>query len=373
MNRSARRWWQPWTVVLVSLALYLGVMLARSGGEAQVFVTLGDCFRQCAAHDGEDCLEGTEGYDGQFAYYIARSPAQSPDCLDVPAYRLQRILLPLLGRLLSLGQTALIPWVFVAVNGAALVISTMLLSDLLRAERASRWFALSYGLFAGVFMAVRLSTPEPLAYGLVIAAIWLEQRDRLWASAAMLALAALAKETTLIFAAGYVLYFTLNRRWQDALRVAGVAGAPFAVWQVVLFAWLGAFGVGSGGALATAFEIVPLMGLVRIATEGSLAAFLVLGVLFTFPVAVLPALWGLWRSVRDLLAGRIDAYACLLLPSAAVMLFVPFSTYREFLGLLRFIPGLVLTVVLYSARHRARRPLVYSTLWIVLLLFVVSG
>lgn len=373
MTHRETRWWQPWVVVLALLALYLAVILAQAGGDAQVFVTLGECFQQCAAHGGESCPDGTEGYDGQFAYYIARNPAQSPDCLDVPAYRMQRILLPAMGWLLSLGQTALIPWAFVAINGAALVISTALLADLLRTERASRWFALSYGLFAGVFMAVRLSTPEPLAYGLVIAAIWLERRDWLWASALALGLAALAKETTLIFAAGYALFFALNRRWQDAARVALVAGAPFAVWQVVLYAWLGAFGVGSGGALATAFEIVPFMGLMRIATEGNFAAFLLLGVLFAFPVAVLPALWSLWRSARDLLAGNNDIYACLLLVSAAVMLFVPFSTYREFLGLLRFIPGLVLMVVLYSARHGARRPLVYSTLWIALLLFVVSG
>src|SRR5690606_2979114 len=111
-----------------------------------------------------------------------------------------------------------------------------LLSDLLRAERASPWFALSYGLFAGVFMAVRLSTPEPLAYGLVIAAIWLEQRGRRWESAGALALAALAKETTLIFAAGYALHFALSRRWRAAARVALLAGLPFALWQLALFA-----------------------------------------------------------------------------------------------------------------------------------------
>lgn len=373
MKRPAKRWQQPQIVVLISLALYLGVILAHSGGDPLVFVTLGDCFRQCVGHNGESCAEGTEGYDGQFAYYIARDPARAADCLDVPAYRMQRILLPLAGRLLSLGHYALIPWAFVTINGAALIISTALLADLLHAERASRWFALSYGLFAGVFMAVRLSTPEPLAYGLVIAAIWLEQRERLWASALMLALAAFAKETALIFAAGYALHFALARRWRGVARIALIVGAPFALWQIALWGWLGAFGAGSGGALATGFELVPLMGLVRIATEGSLAAFLLLGVLFAGPVAVLPALWGVWRSARDLLAGRCDAYACLLLANAAVMLFVPFSTYREFLGLLRFIPGLVLTVVLYSARRRARRPLVYSTLWIVLLLFVVTG
>lgn len=373
MTGLMNRWWRPWAVVLMLLAVYLGVILARADGNPRVFVTLGECFQQCTGHNGANCDPGTEGYDGQFAYYIARNPAQAPDCLDVPAYRMQRILLPLLGRLFSLGRSALIPWAFVAINGAALAISAALLADLLRAERASPWFALSYGLFAGVVMAVRLSTPEPLAYGLAIAAIWLEQRGQRWASALALALAAFAKETTLIFSAGYALYFALNRRWRDAARLALVVGVPFVLWQIALFAWLGAFGAGSGGALATGFEIVPLMGLARIATEGGLAAFLLLGVLFAGPVAVLPALWGLWRSGRDVRAGRCDVYACLLLANAALMLFVPFSTYREFLGLLRFIPGLVLMTVLYSARRHAQRPLVYSTLWIVLLLFLVSG
>jgi len=370
---APRLGWAPWTVVLALLALYLSIILAHSGGDPKVFVTLGDCFRQCAGHDGTGCAEGTTGYDGQFAYYIARDPAGAAACLDVPAYRMQRILLPLLGRLLSLGQPVLIPWAFVAINGAALVASTALLEDLLHAEGASRWFALSYGLFAGVFMAVRLSTAEPLAYGLVIAAIWLEQRSRAWESALALALAIFAKETTALFAAGYILFYALNRRWCDMARVALVAGVPLAAWQIALYAWLGAFGAGSGGALATGFEIVPLLGLVRIAIEGGLGVFLLVGVLFALPVAALPALWGLWRSGRDLMAGRADLYACLLFVSAAMMLFVPFSTYREFVGLLRFIPGLVLMVVLYSARWHARRPLVYSTLWIVMLLFVVIG
>ncbi len=111
----------------------------------------------------------------------------------------------------------------------------------------------------------------------------------------------------------------------------------------------------------------------KIATDGSFAAFLLLGVLLILPSTVLPSLWALWRTLRDLRHQRWTLYACLLLSNAAVMPFVPFSTYREFLGLLRFIPGLVLMVVLYAAQERARRPLVYSTLWIVLLLFVVAG
>lgn len=360
-------------IVLALSVLYLGAIFATNDADPKAFVTLGECFSQCTGADGTDCPEDSEGYDGQFAYYIARDPANAPDCIDAPAYRYQRILLPALGLVLSLGQDVLIPWAFVIINLAALVIGTALLEDLLVAERQSRWFALSYGLFVGVFMAVRLSTTEALAYGLVIAGLWFGQRERLGWAAVMLALAGLAKETTGFFTAGYLLYLASQRRWRDAVWMALVVGAPFVAWQIALFAWLGEFAAGAGGAKATAFEIIPYNGVWKIAYEGSVLAFLVLGVLLVIPAAVVPSLWALRHTIRDLRMRRWELYSCLLFANALIMPFVPFSTYREFLGILRFMPGLVLMIVLYAARHRHRRPLVYSTLWIVLILFVVSG
>jgi hypothetical protein len=364
---------RPWMLVLVLTLLYLAGIFAANHADPEVFVTLGDCFRPCTGQDGSQCDEDTEGYDGQFAYYIARDPSGSPDCLDVPAYRMQRILLPALGRVLSLGQEALIPWAFVVINLIALVGGTALLENLLTAERVSRRYALSYGLFVGLVMAVRLSTGEPLAYGLVIAGIWFGERNRPWWAALMLALAGLAKETTGFFAAGYLLFYALNRRRWDAVRLALIVGVPFVIWQIALYAWLGEFGIGSGGAKASPFEIIPFLGVLKIATEGSLAAFLVLGVLLVTPSTVVPGLWALWHTIHDLRLKKWDLTTCLLLANAVIIPFIPFSTYREFLGLLRFIPGLVLAFVLYTARHKYRRPLLYSTLWIMLLPFMASG
>ena len=364
---------RPWTIVLLLSLIYLSAIFAANDADPLAFVTLGECFSACAGADGTACAEGTEGYDGQFAYYIARDPANSPDCLDAPAYRLQRILLPALGRALSLGHTPLIPWAFVGVNLLALVVSTALLEDLLIAARVSRWYALTYGLFAGVFMAVRLSTTEALAYGLVVGALWLATRERWMGAAILLALAALAKETTLLCAAGIVLFLLQERRWRSAALVMITAAAPFLAWQIALLAWVDTPGIGSGGALATPFEIIPYAGVWRIASEGGLLVFLVLGVLLVLPAAVLPSLWGLWRAFRDWRVGQCDLSACLLLANAAIMPFVPFSTYREFLGLLRFMPGLVLATVCYAAAHRQRRALLYSTLWIALIAFVVAG
>ncbi len=364
---------RPWLVVLLACAVYLGAIFASNDADPLVFVTLGECFSACAGADGADCPPDSEGYDGQFAYYIARDPAGMPDCLDAPAYRLQRILLPALARALSLGQVALIPWALVAINLIALVGGTALLEDLLARAGASRWYALSYGLFAGVFMAVRLSTTEPLAYGLALGAVWLAAWERLTWTAILLALAALTKETTAFFALGIALHLALSGRWRTALTVALIAAAPFLAWQMALVAWVGAPGIGSGGALATAFTPIPYGGVWQIVPDGGLLVFLVLGVLLAIPAAVVPSVWGLWRAVRGLRGGQSDLAACLLLANAAIMPFVPFSTYREFLGLLRFMPGLVIAVVWYAAVHRQRRALRYSTLWIVLIAFVVAG
>ena len=367
---------RPWMLVLVFLIGYIGAIYFSENRDAETFVTLGNCFLTCTGEDGEACgLFESEGYDGQFNYYIARDPTQAPPCIDVPAYRYQRILLPITGRLLSAGQASIIPWAFVLINGLALVVSTRLLEDLLVAAGRKFWFALSYGLFFGLVIATRLSTSEPLAYGLVVAAIWAHQRENPWLTAIALGLAGLAKETTGIFAAGFVIWYAVNRRWVDVARLIIIAGLPFLAWQVYLYDWLGEFGVGSGGAKATGFEIIPFMGVIRILTEGNLAAFLLLGVILVGAPVILPTLWGLREVYRDFRQDErpISLYTWLLLLSALVMPFVPFSTYREWLGIFRFIPGLVLMVVLYSAERDLRRPLMYSTLWIVLLLFLSVG
>src|SRR5690606_36436901 len=148
---------------------------------------------------------------------------------DIPAYRFQRILLPALGMVLSFGQDALIPWALLIVNLVALAAGTALLENLLRTRRVSRWFVVGYALSLGVFGTVRLSLPEPLAYALVLGGITLFhnhtvgahgraplQSIPLWA-AILFALAALAKETTLIFPAAYGFHLLLSRRWREAV------------------------------------------------------------------------------------------------------------------------------------------------------------
>jgi hypothetical protein len=76
---------------------------------------------------------GSEGYDGQFTYYVAMDPrpeAVAPH-LDVPAYRYQRILYPLLARALALGQPAWIPWSLILISLIAQAVGTWAVASFL--------------------------------------------------------------------------------------------------------------------------------------------------------------------------------------------------------------------------------------------------
>jgi hypothetical protein len=350
-------------VVLVVSLLYLGVILARNSGDPLAFAVIGSRYQT-----GDPT--GSEGYDGQFAYFIALDPGGASEKLDVPSYRYQRILYPMLARWLALGRPGVLPWTLVLLNLVALVAGTALMERLLLHYGAGRWYALVYGLYAGQLMSVRLDLNEPLSYGLVIAAIWaLEQKRPGW-GALLFALAALAKETALAFAAAYGLYLLLTAGWRPALRFGVVAFGPYACWQLILWRWLGGVGAGPGGAMATSFEIIPFMGLWRIGAV-SWAALLVYTVILG-PLVVLPTVWAIWRTGREILQRHWHPVSLALFVNAAVLLFLPHSTWREFLAMLRLSAGLVAAVLLYAALRRDRRALNYSLGWLAALAFILK-
>jgi hypothetical protein len=77
--------------------------------------------------------------------------------------------------------------------------------------RVSRWYALVYGLYGGQLAALRTDLNEPLAHALVQLAILAWLRDRRWLAVLFFALAAITKETTLIFLAAYLLFLLIDR------------------------------------------------------------------------------------------------------------------------------------------------------------------
>ena len=349
---------RPWHVVLAISLSYAAITLARGHFDPKFFALIGPRYDPGVSN-------GQPGYDGQFAYQIARDPLNGWTKIDVPAYRYQRIVYPLAARVLAVGNVDLIPWALIAINVIALAAGAFVTEEILAHYGASRWYALAYGLNAGMLMGVRLDLTEPLAYGLAQAGVLLLLKNRSGAAAIALALAALTKETTLLFAAGAILAYAARRDWRRASQLGVVVVTPFVIWQLILRGWFGQFGVGSGGALATPFEIVPLRGLWSIAAIDGRVFALIAAV--ALPLAVIPALIGLWRTGRDLRRGQLDLPMALLFINAAVLLFTPQSTFREPLALARFVVGLIAVTLIYAAARRSRRGLNYALLWVLTL------
>jgi hypothetical protein len=347
-------------VTLAVLCLYLLIVLGSAGWDPMTLVRVGTRFDPGLA-------AGSMGYDGQFSYQIALSPLESVARLDVPAYRLQRVLYPIAARLAAIGVPDLVPWSLLVVNVAAVGAGVALTEAVLRHHKQSRWWALAYGLNVGMFMAVRLDLTEPLAYALVQAGVLAWSRDRPTWSASAFAAAALAKEVTVVLLAGYLVVRLVRAGWRQGVAWGAIALGPFLVWQAVLWAWVGRPGIGSGGALSTPFEIVPLRGWWSLA-QIDRDAFVTVSILIV-PMVILPAAAGLVSASKSL-SSSLHASAVALLLQSCVFLFLPTSNLVDPLGSARFLIGLITAMLNFGAELGWRRILAYSQLWLITLAFL---
>jgi hypothetical protein len=172
---------------------------------------------------------------------------------------------------------------------------------------------------------------------------------RLIPAAALLALSLLAKETMIPFIAGWSAWLIHRREFRKAATLS-TAVLPFAALQIWLWTAFGAPGIGSGGAGATPFEWIPFAGLFRIA-QSSLPAFAALLIVY-LPGLLFPAVYGLAAPLADLIRRRASPEGLLLLANASMIVFAPFSTFREPLGILRLACGMILCMWLYAATKK---------------------
>ncbi len=352
---------------MVTLALMMAVVgnvLIMANGDAMALVQLGSRFEDHKAN-------GTWGYDGQFYYYIARdlNPLDIAPYLDIPSYRYQRILYPLIVHFVSLGNVPLIPWIMVILGILFQTIGTWIVAKILDSWGINVWFALVYGLWIGFGLAVRSVMAEPLAFGLVAGAWLANQRGKQWLSWILLGLSLFAKEVTVGFILAFAIDMIWHRRWRHLAGLLSIAGLPYLIFQIWLLITFGRFGISSGGALATPFEIFPYMGLWRVIQNQSILLKL-LG-LVLIPLAVVPSAWGMFAAVKKLLSSEVNLEVLALAINAASLVFLPFSTYHDVRGIARFTCALALALILYCARYQRQRVLILSCLWLSLDFFLL--
>jgi hypothetical protein len=209
----------------------------------------------------------SNGYDGQFAYYIALDPIRARFHVDQPNYRYARILYPMLARILSFGYAPFIPYMLIVINWLAISGGTLALCMWLWRRGYSPWLSLVYGLSPGLFICLHMDLVEPLAYGLVALAMYLLSyggRHRVALAAVAFAFAVLARESTAVFPAVVALWLLANDRgapstvgtmsvsrfarvlgagrglrWANAGLMLGLSFFPFALYREFLGYWLG--------------------------------------------------------------------------------------------------------------------------------------
>ncbi|MDF1499836.1 MAG: hypothetical protein P1P76_05135 [Anaerolineales bacterium] len=359
-----KRFW-PALVVLIVSGSYVAWRLASYDGNPVALAEIGTRYAELDP-------DGTEGYDGQFSTYIALDPEPESVAahLDVPAYRYQRILYPLLARLLAFGQPDWIPWSLILVNLLAHSAATYAVADILARRGLATGYALIYGLWVGLVSSVGLNLNEPLAYGLVVLAFLFKERGRFVPLAIALSLAMFAKETSAVFWLAILISDLVGRKIDRGQAALFGAGGLFVLWQVWLWRTFGTPGIGSGGEMATPFEWIPFMGFLRIGGV-SIKALGLFALIFG-PTIILPTVYALIQGVARLRVAPADSFAWSEFLNAAVIVLLPFSTFREPLGLVRIFTGVVLSLLLLNVSLNNRRTLNFALFWIAMLALLIN-
>jgi hypothetical protein len=354
--------WRAGAAVLAVHVAWIALFFA-AGHEVRDFIRIGPLFvTRSEASDvirfdptyeyPANRLTGREGqgYDGQFAYYIALDPAQARHYLDDPAYRFSRILYPLAARALGLGTPDAIPWALLLINLLAIAGGTVALGAWLTRRGSSPWLALAYGFFPGLLVGLQRDLTEPLAYALVALAILLfdfGDRRGLLAAGGVFGLAVLARQTTVAFPLLFALSILAGRpnaagtelgrstRIRLTAAFSALAFVPGIAWAGVLQAWLGGVGAGQGN-----FTLIPFAGFLEpgwgLARQPPVILGLVLPTLVFAGVAVAAMRHG---------PGRLEL-ACLLANGALAIVFVGPAVGESYTAAGRVATGVLLAAVL---------------------------
>jgi hypothetical protein len=184
-------------------------------------------------------FQGELGFDGQQFLSIAFDPflynPATLETLDSPRLRYRRILYPLLGYLLGLGNPQLIPYILVGINFLAIILLVGIVCQYLKQNNCKTWQSLFILCIPGLWIVFSLSTADLLNSLLAIAAIYCYQNQQRAYSALAIAAACLTKEISFVMDFALILTSVRERNWKQIPHLI-VAFIPAGLWNIyVLF------------------------------------------------------------------------------------------------------------------------------------------
>jgi hypothetical protein len=344
--------WQIAATVLYAHIVLLAAVMYQAGfgwipGVGTHFVNKSE---RSAAING---LQGVSsaGYDGEFAYFIALDPIHARYYMDDPEYRYGRILYPVTARVVALGQPGAIPYALLLVNLLAVVATVFLLARYLVSRGYSAWWASVYGFFPGTIWCVLRDLTEPLAFFLVTLAFvtFANRPERILRYAPTFALAALTRETTIVFPAFVAFDFVLRRRdgglpsrtsFIRAAQLLLISIAPLALYRFALNLWIDSW------SRRAPLALIPFHGLV----QGHLDARRVVVI---FAVVIPGLAWLAIAATATMSGQRALPLAFVIANAVWFIILLPDVAYPEYSSAGRAMIGLVLAAVLSIPLLRA--------------------
>ncbi|NUM52618.1 MAG: hypothetical protein HUU46_03140 [Candidatus Hydrogenedentes bacterium] len=355
---------------MISYAVFIAVRLATHDWDASYFVTAGD-----AATNPKDAPKAlyvqrdSAGHDGQFYYRLALDPLTDRVTdygitLDLPAYRQQRILYPVIVNLLSLGNVSAVPFWMIAVNYVGICVIAWVGSNYARALGLHAGWGLAFACYPGFVLSLARDFAEIIAAALLLAMLWLVRARRPARATLFGALAVLARETTALTSASIALaggWRSWKTRSWDARLWLAVPIVVGVAWQVYLrFNW-GHFASSDSGTLSLPLVsfVTSLADKMSFSTGQEIAGFVQMLLVAAFAVAAGFALKGATAEPHEKIAWILyAALACV----------VSGNVWSEDWSFLRNLWELYVfgAIILMTSNSRAKTPLFacWGAMWV---------
>lgn len=254
--------------------MYVAVIMSHASWDPTALLAVGiDSGPQLEYAEGvlqrEVSTRAELGHDGRFFFILANdplllAPQENAAFLDLPTYRAQRVLYPLLAGGLGLLTAGLTVWGLIFVNLFAVGLGTYATATVARTLGANQWLGLTFIVNPGVIAELDIDGGGVLALALgMLGLAFVIERSDSWSVVALTG-AVLARETMLLFVGGIVVWQWLSRRpLRPALLAVPVLGAF--VWRVYAGVRLSVVETSAetSEGLLRNFELVPLRGAIE--------------------------------------------------------------------------------------------------------------
>jgi hypothetical protein len=300
-------------------------------------------------------VEGN-GYDGQFFYFMTWDPlmklyhfAPGADrVVDDPVFRYRRIAYPVFTKIFSLNQPYIFPTVMMLLLIAGGTILSFFIAKIAMNYAEVRSLVLA-GLLAifipGVWFSLSVATPEPLAAAFLAAGFFLTLQKRYISAAIFFALAALTRESTILFIVIIAIFEFLKDRKIRAPLILLASIVPYFAWRLYVTAtlnamrgWKGFFfepgnvGVPFAGVVQTYQQIMNGKYIEAVTVAGIALPIVLVCMLVVFvfvyyktkhPVAIIGAIYSflalslsynkVWADVSNVERQSYESFLCLML------------------------------------------------------------